>query len=156
MFLKTESDRPVRPSAGHDSGPIRSIGPENGQSEIKPVKPVVQPENRMNGLFRTVRFNFFIYIFPPLSSFPSGVLPAGPPPPLQSQPATPLLEPLALEKLKSFPFFPVGNPHPCAGSGNPTPKTPLPAPLLSSRFFLKLFFTSLLFISFYIYYFFIL
>ena len=36
----------------------------------------------------------------------------------------------------------VGSPLPCAGSGNPSPKTPLPAPLLSSsRFFLKLFFT---------------
>ena len=123
MFLKTESDRPVRPSAGHDSGPIRSIGPENGQSEIKPVKPVVQPENRMNGLFRTVRFNFFIYIFPPLSSFPSCETPT---PPCKAAPLEPSLSPLRKSPASRTPTTlakpardPAGTPPPpaCARAG---------------------------------------
>ena len=40
----------VRPSAGHDSGPIRWIGPEDEWTEIGLSETAVQPMNRTNWL----------------------------------------------------------------------------------------------------------
>ena len=52
MVLKTRPDWPVtvpvRPPAGHGSGPVRPIRPKSGQARIGPAKPVVRPVNRMN------------------------------------------------------------------------------------------------------------
>ena len=62
--LKTGPDRPVRPSTGHHSGPVRPFGPQRGWAGIEPDEPTIRPPNRTN---RPVPFepsgsNFF---FPP-------------------------------------------------------------------------------------------
>ena len=47
--LKTGPDRPVRPvrpPAGHRTGPVRSFGPDGDRTGVEPVEPAVQPVNR--------------------------------------------------------------------------------------------------------------
>ena len=82
-------------------------------------------------------------------------------PPHQKPPPSPVLEPLAREKSKSFPLFARRKPPTRRQKWKPTPQNPIAhsSPLFfsSSRFFLIIFYLiSFLFISFYIYYFFIL
>ena len=46
MVLKTEPDRSVRSSTGHDFGPIRSIRPKIGSTGIGLVEPAVRSVNQ--------------------------------------------------------------------------------------------------------------
>ena len=247
MVLKIELDRSVRPSAGHGSTvgrsrfhrwsvtiPVRSNGPENGQTGIGLVKLVVRSANQMN---RTVLSkpcgSIFLFLFSsivvvplrrdphpirkalllrrnppsnPARTFPVPTLEkpcqqdthhlckASPRPcwntttpclcacwkifSYSSEPLTlettpsPVLEPLALEKLKNFSLFARQKPptrrwkcpseasHPTLEMETHPPK---PHCLLLSyllqffKIFLIIFYLiSFLFISFHIYYFFIL
>ena len=70
MVLKTELDQPVRLLVGHDSGPIRSMGQKMVKLELDQLSRWF---DRRTGW--TIRFNFFIFYFPPLSSFPSAETP---------------------------------------------------------------------------------
>ena len=48
MVLKTGLDQLVRPSIGHDSGPVRLIGPGSNRTGIEPFEPAVRLTNRTN------------------------------------------------------------------------------------------------------------
>lgn len=74
MVLKIGLDQLVRPvqlSTSHDSGPIQSIGLENGQTGIGPVKPVVRLANRMNRMVSSEPSDSTFFFLSSLLSFPS-------------------------------------------------------------------------------------
>ena len=122
----------IRPSTGHGSGQVRSIGPERGQIGIGPVKQVVRPAKEPSDS---------IFFFPPLSPSLAGKTPATP---LETSPTllrwrTQPPSPAGTHALEKLPIFARQNPpsrwKPRAGKASifcppehPALETPPPPP----------------------------
>ena len=64
MVLKTGSDKPVQPSAGHSSDPVVPIGLESNRTGIGPFEPTVRPANRTNQSISSRPNNSFSFSLP--------------------------------------------------------------------------------------------
>ena len=66
MVLKTGPDQPVRLPDGHDSSPVRQIGPKSDRTGIGPDEPVVRQANRTNQPVPSEPSgSTFFFFFPP-------------------------------------------------------------------------------------------